>query len=80
MAKELIVVWETDATHTHATKVLFGIFSSKEGCIRDIKKYCKRQADPLDSDDEYNLIHIDQTQNRGNNYMLEKATINTILL
>jgi hypothetical protein len=69
--KTVYLVYQSDRWHSTASKVLFGVFKSKERAIKAVSKEDKS----LDISDITALSCFDQTQNRDNNYLL----VSTIL-
>jgi hypothetical protein len=78
MPNSLITLFETDANHSNLSKTFVGVFTSKKHCIDKLRKHCKAIDDIIDKDDEYNLEHINQTQNRSTNYIIEEIIPNTL--
>lgn len=70
----VIMLYSTDAWHTHSSRELVGVFSSQD----ELNKYLSKmeRADKLTSEDMATLISHNQTQGRDTNYLVETAKIN----
>lgn len=88
MSKELTLVYQTDEWHSHSSKVLVAVCTSKKRAISTIKNFIKdAYKAKLTEDDIYNLGNIDQTQSSSDakypfegEFVLESVTTNTILI
>lgn len=86
--KPLTLVYQTDVWHTHDSKKLAAVCTSKSEAIELIRQFVwdKHKA-LLTEDDEYNLNHINQTQSNSDNdnpfdgeFVLEEVKTNTVLI
>lgn len=79
MAKEMIILFQTDEWHSEDSKYLLGIFTSKHHAITVLKKYIEfSDLELLSENDLDNLEKINQTQGRDENYMLVSIIPNQI--
>lgn len=69
MARSVTIAFSCDAWHSHASKEIVGVFSTKKIALKNLKKF-------LDREDLYDLEQHNQTQGRETNYILESYTIN----
>ena len=72
----VIVVYTTDAHHSHASKDFLAIFSSRQKAIEGCRKHAKENKAPLNMSDISSLSAFNQTQSREVNYLLDEATVN----
>ena len=84
--KTVIIIYTCDANHYNDSKRVWTVASNKEMAIQLIKRHAKtmNESDPdnelLSDDDLYNLEHIEQTQNRSVNYIIEEFEVNCDLI
>lgn len=71
---EVIILYSTDAWHTHSSRELVGVFSGQD----ELNKYLSKmeRADKLTNEDMTMLISHNQTQGRDTNYLVETEKIN----
>lgn len=71
---EVIILYSTDAWHTHTSRELVGVFSGQD----ELNKYLSKmeRADKLTNEDMTMLISHNQTQGRDTNYLVETEKIN----
>ena len=72
----VIIVYTTDAHHSHASKDFLAVFSSRQKAIEGCKKHAKENKPILSMSDINNLSAFNQTQGREVNYLLDEATVN----
>jgi len=79
--KTVFLLHTTDAWHTHQSRNLIAVCSSKEQAINMAQMYAKSEDKEISQDDLYNLENIDQTQNLDSDYefVIDYATINTFI-
>jgi hypothetical protein len=80
--KTLFLLYATDTWHTHQSKNLIAVCSSKEQAINMAQMHAKSEDEEISQDDLFNLEKLDQTQNyQGEGeFLIEYATINTFIL
>lgn len=61
--RTIYLVWSTDNHHTHHSKQLLAVCTSKFQAITLIQDFAKEEDETISQDDLYNLEHINQTQN-----------------
>lgn len=78
--KKIYLLFSCDAWHTYTSKGLLGVFENRHFLITALEKHLKQnKLDEIDQDDKYNLSHINQTQNRADNYTIESQELNKIM-
>lgn len=88
MSKQLVLVYQTDEWHSHDSKVLVAVCTSKKNSIKTIKKYINDEYNGrLDADDIYNLNQLNQTQSSSENpypfkgeFVIEEIEQNKIII
>nr|DAE55300.1 MAG TPA: hypothetical protein [Caudoviricetes sp.] len=73
-SKNVILLYSTDAWHSHSSRELIGAFSDQD----KLDKYLSEmeQADELTDEDMMMLANHGQTQGRNTNYLIETEKIN----
>lgn len=64
---DVFILFTGDSHHTHASKEIVGVFSSKEFAMQHLKDKEKK----LKHEDFEDLERIDQTQGLDTNFMIE---------
>lgn len=72
--QKVIILYSTDAWHTHISRELVGVFSNQD----ELNKYLSKmeQAKELTDYDMSMLVSQNQTQGRDTNYLVETEKIN----
>ncbi len=73
--KIIYFVFTTDAWLSHKSKCLTNAFENKEKALKFIKNDAKKYGDDLSKNDITNLLLINQTQGRNENYLIETQII-----
>ena len=70
----VIMLYSTDAWHTHNSRELVGVFSNQD----ELNKYLSKmkRAGKVSDEDMAMLINYNQTQGRDINYLVETEKIN----
>ena len=80
MKTKLSVLFWCDANHTHNSRKLAGVFDDLHKAFRAANKDSKNSEEgKLTPDDKFNLMKYKQTQNRGENYLIEERELNQLL-
>lgn len=88
MSKQLTLVYQTDAWHTHASKVLVAVCTSKKRAITTIKKFIKKEYNGKLTEYDLELLNdINQTQSDSDakypfegEFILETVNTNEVLI
>ena len=78
----MFILFQTDQWLSNSSKEVVGVFDKAEYAVECLKSHLNKTLDDdqLSSDDERNLLLINQTQGRDINYLLEEYKTNTILI
>jgi len=78
----MFILFQTDQWLSNSSREVIGIFDKAEYAVESLKSHLNKvlDDDQLSSDDERNLLLINQTQGRDINYLLEEYKTNTILI
>lgn len=58
----IIICYKTDAHHSFGSRDVIGVSLSMEGAIELCKKQAKKEGDKINSEQEFNLRNLKQTQ------------------
>lgn len=70
----VLILYETDAWHTHASKSIIGVFSGADELNAYLQKMVRKRR--ISQDDYEELLSQNQTQGRQDNYMIEEEDVN----
>lgn len=73
---KVIMLYSTDAWHTHTSRQLIGVFSDQGELNRYLSEM--EQANEMTDEDMAMLVSQNQTQGRDTNYLVETEEINPI--
>ena len=77
MPQTQFLVYKTDEWHTHTSKTLLGLFTSRSRCLTCIRGYIKKEMIArLDDEDVEELTRNNQTSSRENNFMIDPIEVN----
>ena len=78
--KKSIVLYNTDFNQTESSKIILGIFDTKQKAISAATYHAKEFDDELTKEDSDNLWIKNQTENRDVNYVMEEYITNEITI
>lgn len=70
---QVTVLFKTDQWHSHSSKKLIGVFSTKGNSLKYLKKVFKLKYTDIDD-----IYHQGQTQGLDENYVLETHELNQL--